>query len=244
MKRYLSFCLLLILLIPILTVPASASSQGVIDAIEEQSGFLAEWFGQLDETIVGFSEIVTELIHWSTYYYEEAIESIKSGIAAMKTNLSNIYSYFFVPNQKTLYYKIALTNGQLVIQQDGPQQSVTGMQRDLSTIATDIMYGFVTSLNSFYRLLLGDPTVSDPIEDEVDQDATEASEYLDIMDDVTQPEISELEDLSDISGYVNPGDVSTLAACLAPFFQSVVFLPCLMLSLIFMLVSYVLYGKR
>lgn len=51
MKRYFIFLLLLALMIPAMIVPAAASQQGVIDAIEDQTDTLGEWLG------VGLGEI-------------------------------------------------------------------------------------------------------------------------------------------------------------------------------------------
>lgn len=171
------------------------------------------------------------------------------------------YDYFFVEDDTAIRYSYYNTNSGIGMRPE-TITGLTGFQADLTTLGGDVIYGVY---NGFYRIvailstassylktissnvssiLSGDSETSSAVQDEVSQDVTEASEYLDIMDDVTKPDESELEDLSDISGYVDAGDVSTFSAVFAPLFQSAVFLPVIMLNLTFMLIAYVLFGKR
>ena len=171
------------------------------------------------------------------------------------------YDYFFVEDDTAIRYSYYTTNSGMGMRPE-TITGLTGFQADLTTLGGDVIYGVY---NGFYRIvgilstelsylntiksnvssiLSGDSETSSAVQDEVSQDVTEASEYLDIMDDVTKPDESELEDLSDISGYVDAGDVSTFSAVFAPLFQSAVFLPVIMLNLTFMLIAYVLFGKR
>lgn len=92
--------------------------------------------------------------------------------------------------------------------------------------------------------LTGDGSVGSDIQDDQDEARQEATEQLEIIDSVTKPPPEELDELADISGYVDPSGVGVLATTLSPLFESNVFKPIIMLSLTFMLISYVLFGKR
>lgn len=251
MKRYFSLILCFVLLIPCLVVPASATTQGVIDAIDDLAAglgtsqsdivdWLAEIFDQIDITTQNVVDAVLDSRDLIEVYLKEMTDTLLVNISSY---LKSIKDYFYVNMGQTQV-------NTLFIGSSGPTMgtklvsSTSAFTQDLIYVYNQFVQVFYVGFKSVYDALIVDSTLSDAVEEQVNQDATEASEYLDIMDDVTKPDVGELEDLSDISGYVNAGDVSVLAACLSPFFQSVIFLPCIMLSLIFMLVAYVLYGKR
>ena len=258
MKRYFILCLLLALLLPCMVVPASATTQGVIDAIEDlQAGLgtsqrdIVDLLTSIDEWIY---ECYTQLADIaSTVYgsiYEnycvpllELMSPLSDSVTNIKNTLGNIYKYFFTKNTSVKYYYIGVSGGKLNLLYNGPA-TVTGFQADLVGLENGLYSGFYRALDAIYQLLLGDTSISDAVQDEVNQDSTEASEYLDIIDDVTKPDEGELENLADISGYVDSSDVTALADVFKPLFESAVFLPCIMLNLTFMLVGYVLFGKR
>lgn len=165
---------------------------------------------------------------------------------SFKTRLTNI-AYFveYYPKQIAHYFtyeEVRIYRYSYKFTADGLEVSfdpvnVTGFIADLDELFEPIRSFFVA-------LLQGDYIYNSEINEEVNADQTEASEILDILDDVTKPDEGELEDIADISGYVDSGDVTALAEVFKPLFESAVFLPCIMLNLTFMLVGYVLFGKR
>lgn len=245
MRRYFALILLLTLLLPCLVVPASATTQGVIDAIEDLQAGLGESQRDIVDLLTSIDDWIyqclVELQDISTTLYTSIYENY---CVPMLSRLKVVTDFFGIKSYTIPYYKIVSVSTGGFRTQLYYSGSGTLLEYFFAEQTNSLLEGLATVMNVVYDFLIGDTTVSDSIQDEVDADSTEASEMLDVMDDVTKPDIGELEDLSDISDYVNAGDVSVLAACLSPFFQSAIFLPCIMLSLIFMLVAYVLYGKR
>ena len=96
----------------------------------------------------------------------------------------------------------------------------------------------------FQSLVKGDKVDENLMNQDIEDAQQEATEQLDIIDSVTKPAPEELDDIADISDYVDSGGVGILSATLSPLFESDVFKPIIMLSLTFMLISYVLFGKR
>ena len=242
MKRKLAFCLLLVLLLPILTLPASASSQGVIDAIEEQSGFLAEWFGQLDETIVGFSEIVTELIHWSTYYYETSIESIKTGIASIKSSITALTGFFKTSNVLVKYYSVdRKADGSFYLKLSG-SASVSEFESKLVAFENSLLDSYVAIANGFYSLIKGDTTAADEFEDDLAPVETQVDEWLDGME--TAPTIN-IEDIDSEADKITDFETdSNYMAVLSTIFLNDAFLTLFVWCVILAMLGFILYGKR
>lgn len=233
MRRYFILLLLLSLLVPCLVVPASATTQGVINAIEDLTEGLGTSQGDirdlLEDIDLWIYECYSMLAEISTTLYD----SIWEGYCLP------VYDYFFTPNQEV--------SMQIIVSTPSGYKLLTSTAIDTG-FKCDIIHTITNSLTTieFYirQFLTGDTTVSEPVQDQVNQDSTEASEYLDIMGDVTKPDEGELEDISDISDYVDTGDVGVLADAYAPIFQNATFLAMTMLSLTFALIAFTLYGKR
>lgn len=157
-------------------------------------------------------------------------------LPGISTKLNNLLNYFTVADETIIKHEYSYNseNGYDVQFQ---QVSVTSFIADLHVLISPLE-------NLLFAIFGGDYSQNSDIDDEVIADQTEASEILDILDDVTKPDQGELEDLADISGYVDSSDVSALSDVFKPLFESAVFLPCIMLNLTFMLVGYVLFGKR
>lgn len=232
MRRYLSLILVLSLLLPCLVVPASATTAGVIDAIED----LAEGLGTSQGDIV---ELLTSIDEWIYECYSSLTEISNSVWLILEEYCTPMYDYFFTPNQTATQYMIVkAASGYALI---SATVTTTGFQCDLVYSVTNGLTKIEYYIRQFFT---GDTTVSDEVEDQVNQDSTEASEYLDIMDDVTKPDEGELDDISDVSDYIDSGDVGVLADAYAPIFQNATFLAMTMLSLTFALIAFTLYGKR
>lgn len=80
--------------------------------------------------------------------------------------------------------------------------------------------------------------------DDLNDAQSEATEQMEIIDSVTKPPAADLDQIGDISDLVDSSGVGVLSTTLSPLFESNVFKPIIMLSLTFMLISYVLFGKR
>ena len=91
--------------------------------------------------------------------------------------------------------------------------------------------------------LIGPTYDSGSFENDISDDVTEATEILDIMEDVTKPKEEDLEDLGDISDLVNDSDIDGFADVFAPFMESPTLSTVLTLSFTFAIIAYVLYGK-
>lgn len=236
MRRYLILILLVALLVPCLAVPASASSQGVIDAIDD----LAAGLGTSQGDIVDLLTSIDEWIYEGVVQLQDISSTLFYNI--WEGYCIPMYDYFFTANVTMKKSVLSITDG--VAKVVSMNVTVTGFRAVLLELENNWLSRTTMFYNQIQALLKGDTTASDVVQDQVNQDSTEASDYLDIMDDVTKPDESELEDISDISDYVDTGDVGVLADAYAPIFQNATFLAMTMLSLTFALIAFTLYGKR
>ena len=174
---------------------------------------------------------------WSMVVYGlySGFKYIHSAIVSVGDTLTNLANYFSVADETIWKYDYSYTSDGFYVEFN--EVPVTSFVADLKDLIDPIE-------SLLYEFLRGDFSHNSDIRDEVSTDQTEASEILDVLDDVTKPDEGELEDLADISGYVDSSDVTALADVFKPLFESAVFLPCIMLNLTFMLVGYVLFGKR
>lgn len=78
--------------------------------------------------------------------------------------------------------------------------------------------------------------------DSVSTQATEMDNLNDQLQEVTKPPLEDIE--SSVSDYVSESDINSSTAPLLEIFNSNIFLPVIMMSLILALGAYVLYGKR
>ena len=267
MKRYLILCLLLALLIPILVMPAAASEyQALTDILSTVSNW---WYTWSDYFIVEgtfwreLGRVLTNTFTTVDYCLERLdgyfLDEDPSCGAGLDYDNDGEIDFYYTVFMQDLLVVLDVALGPWY---DHWTQFIAGVSSYMSTVSSrlstivntylspiktytsDIKMYVESIYEEFMGFLEGGTSVSGEVEDQVSTDQTEASEFLDVLDDVTKPDEGELEEIADISGYVDLGDVSALSDVLKPLFESSVFLPCIMLNLTFMLVGYVLFGKR
>lgn len=97
-------------------------------------------------------------------------------------------------------------------------------------------------IDTLRELYVPNQNIPDDFNDSVSTQATEFEEMIDIMDSVTRPDLEDVD--PDISGMVNPGDVTLLTSGIKSILELESIRVFFLLSLTLCLVAYILYGKR
>lgn len=253
MRRYLVLILVLSLLLPCLVVPAAATTQeqATLDAIEGEVEIIRtlyynmyNWFRTVQD---GYTD---------TQFFLTIKRAVKEGI-------DSLFGYFTVYDN----LRYDADGGEVYISDfqndlwgvknlfwswigdifDTINTNIAGIRSTLVQWQRDWNSNSSLIYNMLKEIIMSDSdgqSSADKVQDDMAADSTEASEYLDIMDDVTKPDESELDNISDVSDYVDSGDVGVLADAYAPIFENATFLAMVMLSMTFALVAFTLYGKR
>lgn len=261
MRRYLVLLLVLILLIPCMAVPASASTYA--DVVKElknlQAGlgdsqrFILDAIERIEEALYDLYSLcdtgINSALQWFT---DEFAILLGDWFPSVKTNLNNIYnrvnyiySYFFVSNAKMTEYQLKLqSNGKwTIVNVPGIiNVSCTGMQADLSYIHFQIIQGLANILNEFYSLFKGDVTASDDFEEGKEPLETQVDEWLEELE--TAPTIS-LDDIEAEFDKVTDFQPDTnYTAVLASIFLNEAFATMFVWCIILAMAGFILYGKR
>lgn len=203
MKRLLPL-LLILLLIPCLIVPASASTQGVIDAIWDTHDELGEWLGT---TLGDLRDLLTDVVTYLGWIDQE-VSSIETNVLKILQEIytqgtltigecvKGIRSYIVTINEKLetgMEYTIGVCVGNI-------HEIVAWMHNNVASIARA-----VESLPAaLEHLVSGDSSKADDIVDDVSPLETEIQDMEDVL--ATSPTIDQEgfdTALDDINGKFN-----------------------------------------
>ena len=255
MKRYLILCLLLALLLPCMIVPASATTQGVIDAIEDQTDTLGEYlgvgFGDLRDLLQSIWDSLVDTYQLIDGYIGANLDFLASEFATyfgetfpkLSGYIKELRDYFFTRTGKSVMLpKRQLTDGVPVWNGVSQTLYLTGFEYSLFYPVEQLCMWFCDVVNA----IMGDMTASDKFEDEKAPLETQVDEWIEELETApTLPE-AEIGDLLENTATQieegNPMYMLFLTNFMSPD-NLIVSMP-IMFAMVFALVGYLLYGKR
>lgn len=219
MKRYLALFLLLILLIPCMAVPASASAwdssdvETALSGIEMIENAIYEWYLQYFGYFVEETETVDDGsggVFYVTPFKYDLIQIqmyvwswVGSVFDDIQTDVSRLESYVYQIYLYTLRIPDIIVSGFANVA-DWFSSVVDWLIRLKDSVGSilvsveDFHYDFVTFIQSFFR---GDSSEADNLEEDIDVVETQADELLDVL--ATSPSI----DVEALENFYGSGDI-------------------------------------
>lgn len=224
MKRYIALLLLIVLLLPCMAVPASATTQGVIDAIDDlASGLGTSQRDILDAIEAECQNVVTAVLNTRDVIeavihdvFDDVLSTISSrvlyianNLSSMKTTLETFYNTWYTIQQKYIMV----------------------MSRNIEKIRDNIA-----------TLLAGDSTKSDAFDEDLATRETEFDEMLDVME--TSPTIN-IDDIdTEVDKVTSFETEANYISVLSSIFLNDAFLLMFTWCIILAMLGFILYGKR
>lgn len=246
LKRILALFLTLLLLVPCLTIPASATTQGVIDAIEDlQAGLGTSQRDILDAINDMWDGLATDIWYVIDSIDDNFVDLLDTALPGISNDLDNIHSkltsidtYFFTNSVQTVYFpkKVTNTSGNSHWEYVGQGLYITGFERSLMVPVEQLGVWFCDIANA----IIGDTTKSDQFDDDKAPVETQVDEWVEELE--TAPTIS-LEGMDVVLGGELQLDES-YTGFLRAFLDNYIIFISVILSFILACVGYLLYGKR
>lgn len=243
MKRFLALFLTLLLLVPCLTIPASATTQGVIDAIEDlQAGLGTSQRDILDAIYDMWDGLTTDIWYVIDSIDDNFIDLIDGVLVPIKESFESFIKYWSSSDYTYTRRRFRFANGGYNLM--GEIVTGTRFQADLYTHVVSPMQDI---LDQVYQTLCGDTTKSDQFQEDIAPLETEFDEMGSVMETAPTVSVDELDVwFSEIdSDFQNMflGETSYLGTFFEEIFYGVL-LDVWIYVFILATLGYLLYGKR
>lgn len=263
MKRLIALCLVLVLTLPLLVVPASAATTVAVD-----DDYYSFWLEAIYDKLVSLYYDVTGSLSEITDFwilqmdYNKVLGDLLATIgtacnALLKsfneykdTLLSTLINHVY--GMEALIHNVLVDTYNTLVQiADFLLETFQSWFYDLCTDVTYIsqqMFNFYKTAVSFFsdalsalkKLVEGDKDSSQDFEDKVDELDKEGQDYLDKMDGLERPPASDIDfDIPELQG-----NFAALLLPLRNMLSTPLFLQVLVMSFTFATASYILFGKR
>ena len=196
------------------------------------------------------------VLYWlKTLYASQvgSLEEITNLVEAIGGNLGNLTAYVYqglISSDGTPYLKLLEEwNASIYDLLDSTYTMLDTRLSEMGRLLSAVVYeldvierDIVTWGQNIVDALTPDSTAAEDVSGEMEDQRNEMQDVQDQLDTATKPSTDEMQ--TDISGIVSSDDVVLASAGLSAVMQVDMFAQMFTLSLVFMLASYVLFGKR